>query len=85
MTPFPFSGVLTMPDISINVPYISAVDDDLQYRGPFEPPVELTAEQRLTLLRIQAGMADAGVPLSARRFPDDAIRHLVDLVTAGAP
>jgi hypothetical protein len=74
-----------MPDISINVPYISAADDDLQYRGPFEPPVELTAEQRLTLRRIEAGMADADLPLTAKRFPGNGpVGHILDLIAAAA-
>lgn len=47
--------------------------------------VALRDEERLTLLRIQAGMVDAAIPLSARRFPDDVVRHVIDLVTAGAP
>ena len=74
-----------MPDVTVAVPYLTAVDDDLQYRGVTAPEIELTGEQRLTLLRIEAGMRDAAVPMSARRFPNDAVRYIVDLVTAAAP
>ncbi len=74
-----------MPDVNVAVPYVTAANDDLDYRGVLTPEIELTAAQRLTLLRIQAGMVDAAVPLSARRFPADAVRYLVDLVTAAAP
>jgi hypothetical protein len=74
-----------MPDVNVAVPYLTAVDDDLQYTGITAPEIELTGAQRLTLLRIQAGMVDAAIPLSARRFPTDAIRYVIDLVTAGAP
>ena len=71
--------------VAVNVPYLAAVDDDLQYRGVTAPEIELTGEQRLTLLRIEAGMRDAAVPMRARRFPNDAVRYIVDLVTAAAP
>jgi hypothetical protein len=74
-----------MPDVNIAVPYLTAANDDLRYTGVTAPEIELTGAQRLTLLRIQQGMVDAAIPLSARRFPDDAIRHVIDLVTAGAP
>ena len=71
--------------VSINVPFLTAENDDLLYRGVSGPEIELSAEQRLTLRRIEAGMLDAGAPLSVRRFPDDAVRSSVDLVTAAAP
>lgn len=74
-----------MPAVNISVPFIEDTDDDLLYRGVQEPPIELTAAQRLTLRRIEAGMRDAGVPFSARRFPDDVVRHVIDLITAAAP
>jgi hypothetical protein len=76
-----------MPDITISVPFLDvALDgDELGYRGMNPAEIELTGEQRLTLLRIEAGMRDAAVPMSARRFPNDAVRFIIDLVTAGIP
>lgn len=70
--------------VSISVPYLVVEDDDLAYPGELSPVIELTANQLLTLRRIAAGMADTGVPLSARRPPDDAVNHVLDLITMAA-
>lgn len=70
--------------VSISVPYQAVENDDAAYRGEPQPRVELTGEQRLTLLRVQQGMVDAGAQLTARPFPVDAIGHLIDLLTTAA-
>lgn len=70
--------------VSISAPYLVVEADDLAYRGEPSPTIELTGDQRLTLLRVQQGMVDAGAQLTARPFPVDAIGHLIDPVTAAA-
>lgn len=74
--------------LAVSVPYLAVVGppaDSLRYRGEGESHIELTDEQRLTLFRIQAGMVDAAIPLTARAFPVDVVGYLIDLVTAAAP
>lgn len=72
--------------VSISAPYMEETDDDLRYsKGRIT--VALDGDQRLTLRRVLAGCVDADVTLTngtVVKRPGDAIKHLLELVAAGA-
>jgi len=73
--------------VAINSPYLTHLDDDLEYRQK-HLSFNLQGAQQLTLKRILAGCIDDGATLAngkTVRTGADALKYLVELVAAGAP